>query len=223
MDFVKTSIEVFGFTIMEPVTVVTDFLVSCVCFYAYRKLAVANDGFSSSRLLKYYFLLLAMGTFYGGLIGHGLQHLVTFTWKLPGWLISMASVALIERAAILHARPLLKPAVGNFFSILNIIEFISLVVIVLLTLDFFYVEAHAAYGLLVIVFSFELFIFIKTKSKGSLMMLAAVGVSTMAATVHLSKFILHDWFNHLDLGHVLMAIAAYLFYLGAARIKLPAS
>lgn len=220
MDFVKTSVDIFGFTIMEPVTAVTDFLVSAVCLYAFRNLKYTNSNFSSIDLLKYYFLLLAIATFYGGLVGHGLQHLVSFTWKIPGWLASMISVALIERAAIIHARPLLKPAIGKFFSILNIIELISLTLIVLLTLDFFFVEAHAAYGLLVIVFSFELFVYLKTKNEGSLLMLVAVGVSTMAATVHLTKFILHDWFNHLDLGHIFMAIAAYLFYLGARRIKL---
>ena len=89
----------------------------------------------------------------------------------------------------------------------------------MITLNFFFVEAHAAYGLLVIVSSFELFIYLKTKNEGSRLLLIAVAISALAATVHLTKFTVHIWFNHLDLSHVLMAGAAYVFYLGAVKIK----
>jgi hypothetical protein len=183
------------------------------------KIQNADNRLPSVLLLKYYFLTLAISTAYGGIIGHALQHVLSFGWKVPGWLISMLSIALIERAAILHAQPILKPRLGKFFAILNVIELITLVTIVLLTLNFFFVEAHAAYGLLAIVSSFELFIYVRTKNEGSRLLLIAVGISALAATVHLTKFTVHIWFNHLDLSHVLMAIAGYVFYLGAIRIK----
>ncbi|MEK6782516.1 MAG: hypothetical protein AABY93_12470 [Bacteroidota bacterium] len=219
MEFVKTSIDFFGFQIMEPVTAITDLMVSAVCLYAFLKIKEVNNRLPSVLLLKYYFLMLAISTAYGGIIGHALQHELSFGWKVPGWLTSMASIALIERAAILHAKPILRSRIGNFFSILNIIELIVLSSIVLITLEFFFVEAHAAYGLLVIVSSFELFIYLKTKNEGSRILLIAVFISALAATVHLTYFTIHVWFNHLDLSHVLMAIAAYLFYLGAIKIK----
>ena len=111
------------------------------------------------------------------------------------------------------------PGLGRFFAILNIIELVSLISVVAITLDFFFVEAHAAYGLLLIVSSFELFIYLKTKNEGSKTLLIAVAISALAATVHLSRFTIHVWFNHLDLSHVLMAVAAYVFYLGAIKIK----
>ncbi len=219
MDFVKTSIDVFGFQIMEPMTAATDLLVSAVCLYAFFKIRNSNNKLPSVMLLKYYFLTLAISTAYGGIIGHALQHILSFGWKVPGWLISMLSIALIERAAILHAQPILQPGLGRFFAILNIIELLSLTTVVLLTLNFFFVEAHAAYGLLAIVSSFEFFIYLRTKNEGSRLLLIAVAISALAATVHLSKFTIHVWFNHLDLSHVLMAIAAYYYYLGAASIK----
>jgi hypothetical protein len=219
MEFVKTSVDFFGVQIMEPVTVATDLLVSAVCIYAFIKLRTTKSTLPSLQLLKYYFLLLAISTAYGGIIGHGLQHLLSFGWKVPGWFISMISIALIERASILHAQPILRPGLGRFFAILNIIELISLISIVAITLDFFFVEAHAAYGLLLIVSSFELFIYLKTKNEGSKTLLMAVAISALAATVHLSRFTIHVWFNHLDLSHVLMAVAAYVFYLGAIKIK----
>lgn len=219
MEFVKTTVDLFGFQIMEPVTAATDLLVSGVCLYAFLKIRKGTNNLSSVNLLKYYFLTLALATAYGGIIGHALQHVLSFGWKVPGWLISMLSIALIERAAILHAKPILRPGIGKFFAILNIIELSVLVSVVLLTLNFFFVEAHAFYGLLIVVSSFELFIYIKTKDEGSKLLLVAVFISSLAATVHLTQFTIHIWFNHLDLSHVLMAMAAYVFYLGATKIK----
>ncbi len=219
MEFVKTTVDLFGFQIMEPVTAATDLLVSGVCLYAFLKIRKGTNNLPSVNLLKYYFLTLALATAYGGIIGHALQHVLSFGWKVPGWLISMLSIALIERAAILHAKPILRPGIGKFFAILNIIELSVLVSVVLLTLNFFFVEAHAFYGLLIVVSSFELFIYIKTKDEGSKLLLVAVIISALAATVHLTQFSIHIWFNHLDLSHVLMAMAAYVFYLGATKIK----
>ena len=219
MEFVKTTVDLFGFQIMEPVTAATDLLVSGVCLYAFLKIRKGTNNLSSVNLLKYYFLTLALATAYGGIIGHALQHVLSFGWKVPGWLTSMLSIALIERAAILHAKPILRPGIGKFFAILNIIELSVLVSVVLLTLNFFFVEAHAFYGLLIVVSSFELFIYIKTKDEGSKLLLVAVIISALAATVHLTQFSIHIWFNHLDLSHVLMAMAAYVFYLGATKIK----
>ena len=97
------------------------------------------------------------------------------------------------------------------------VELLALSALVLFTLDFFVVEAHAFYGLMVVVFSFELYVFLKTKNKGSRLLLIAVGITSAAAGVHLTRFSIHKWFNFLDLSHVLMATAAYVFYLGAKR------
>jgi len=219
MEFVKTSIEVAGIKIMEPVTAATDFLVSFVCLYAFFTLKNTKTNSPTVKLFTYYFLTMALATLYGGLIGHAFLHLFSFSWKVPGWLISMISVALIERAAISHAQPLLKPSIGKFFATLNIIELLTLTTVVLLTLNFFFVEAHAAYGLLVVVFSFELYVYRKTKAEGSRLLLIAVLISAIAATVHLTQLTINPWFNHLDFSHVLMAIAAYVFYLGVRKIN----
>lgn len=216
MEFEKTSIELYGILIQEPVTVLTDLLVSVVCFYAFVKL---KPTYSGANLLRYYFLLMALTTVYGGLIGHAFIHHLSFGWKLPGWLLSMFSVALLERTAITRAQPLLSKNIGMFFSILNIVELLVLIVIVCLTFNFSFVEAHAAYGLLVVVFSFEAYIFRSTKSISSKLFMFAVGISTLAAVVHLAEFSMNRWFNYLDLSHVLMATAAYVFFLGGKELE----
>lgn len=214
-----TYIDFYGTRILEPVTVLTDLLVAAVCLYAYFNLRKEKNPPPAVRLFAYYFLTMSITTAYGGIIGHAFIHFLSFSWKLPAWILSMFSVALLERSAIFHAQPLLRPRTGQFFAALNIIELIIMITVVLSTQNFFFVEAHAAYGLLVIVFSFELFVFRKVKNEASKLLLMAVGVAAVAAGVHLFKIAPHRWFNHLDLSHVLMAVAAYIFLLGAKKIK----
>jgi hypothetical protein len=217
MSFEKTWIDLGGITIYEPVTVITDLLVTAVCWYAFFRLGSFKQG-KLQLLFRAYFFSMGLATAYGGIVGHGFIEQLGFVWKVPGWVISMISVALLERAAIFHAQPLLQERIGRVFAWLNLTELFVLLITVLITLNFFWVEAHAAYGLLMVVFSFEMYVFRKTAAIGSRYMLIAVGIAALAALVHLSEFAPHTWFNHLDLSHVIMALGSWYFYQGAVHI-----
>lgn len=213
----ETSLSFLGITLHEPVTVVTDLLVTAVCWYAFWQLKGHQSG-RLKNLFRAYFFTMGLATAYGGIIGHGFIVQLGFVWKVPGWVISMFSVALLERAAIFHAQPLLQPKIGRFFALLNLVELFSLIAIALITLNFFFVEVHAAYGLLVVVSSFEYYIYRKTKKAGSKHMLIAVAIAALAALIHLTELAPHKWFNHLDLSHVIMAVSSWYFYQAALRI-----
>ncbi len=161
---------------------------------------------------------MGIATGFGGLIGHGFLYLFSFGWKLPGWITSMLSVALIERSAIEHSKRYIKPTVGKFFLIFNIIELITIIAITMITLNFKWVELHSGYGLLAIVAPFHLWVFYKTRDRGSLLMIGGVAVASLAALFYMNKISLHTWFNYLDISHTIMAIAAYVFYLGAENL-----
>lgn len=215
----QPSIYPFGIRIDEPMATITDVLVSAVCFYAFYKLRQKDLRGRSQWYFRYYFLLIGIATFLGGVIGHGFLYALSFAWKLPGWIISMISVALIERSAISHARRLIRPGVVRFFLVLNIVELLTIMTITMTTMNFFWVQVHSAYGLLVVVFSFHAYTFYRTKDKGSLTILWAVGVTAVASLVYMNKYSLHTWFNYLDLSHVLLAIASYVFYMGALKLE----
>jgi len=161
---------------------------------------------------------MGMATLIGGLFGHGFLYLFSFGWKLPGWLTSMFSIALLERASILFARPLIKPKVGAFFSYMNIVELITFVIITFTTLNFFFVEVHAAYGLMVIVTSFNLTVYLKTKSEASKLFLLAVAISAISAVIFMNELGISIWFNHYDISHILMSISAFIFYKGSHKM-----
>lgn len=244
MEYIQPSIELFGLRIDEPVTTLTDLMVSAVCYYAYYKLSKNRIHNRVHLFLTYYFLSMGIATTVGGIVGHGFLYLfdaqwktpdsllhflsnifghdllknIANPWKLPGWLTSMFSIMLVERAAIEYARPLIKPKLGNFFAWFNIFELTTFVTITFLTLNFFFVEVHSAYGLLIVVTSFNMVVYVKRKTQGSKLFLIAVGFSALGALFFMNKWGFNEWFNHFDISHVLMTVSAYFFYLGAKHI-----
>ncbi len=244
MFFEQPSIFPFGLRIDEPVTTITDLMVSFVCFYAFYKLNKIDVKNKVHLYLRYYFLSMGIATAIGGIIGHGFLYLfdaqwespegfinviakffgdnllkdVANPWKLPGWLTSMFSIMLVERASIEYARPLINRKVGTFFAWLNIIELLTFVTLTFVTLNFFFVEVHSAYGLLVIVSSFNIAVFLKTRKKGSKLFLIAIGFSAIGALFFMNKWGFSPWFTHSDVSHTFMTISAMFFYIGAKEI-----
>ncbi len=216
MDFEYTSIEILGIRVDEPVTTITDLMVSAVCFYAFYRIHREKPPQRLFTFMKYYFLSMGVATTVGGLIGHGFLYLFSFAWKLPGWLTSMFSIALLERASIEYAKPFISnKTIFSFFAWLNIIELFTFVIITFTTLNFFFVEVHSAYGLLIVVTGFQSFIYYKSKSQASKQALFGVALAALSALVFMNEWGIHKWFNHFDISHVLMTIAAWFFYRSA--------
>ncbi len=218
MDLPQTTIDILGVRIDEPITTITDLIVSAVCFYAFYQLNKIKLKNNVHWNLKYYFLTMGLATLIGGVIGHGFLYLFSFAWKLPGWLTSMFSIALLERASILFAKPLVKPKIGNFFAWMNLIELTTFIVITFSTLNFFFVEVHSAYGLLIIVTSFNTVAFLKTKTEASKLFLIAVGISAFSALIFINEWGISKWFNHFDISHILMSCSAFVFYKGSLKM-----
>lgn len=216
-----TSIDI-GIRIDEPVTTLTDLLVSAVCFVAFFRLRKQSRsglfaGMRSNTQLYFrsYFLLMAIATLFGGVIGHAFLYALSFPWKLPGWIVSMLSVALIERSSIEHAKPLINPLVAKVFLGMNIVELVTVMTITLWTLDFRWVEFHSGYGLLGVVLPFHFYTWYRTRNKGSFVIITAVLIASCAALVFMNKLSIHEWFNYIDISHTMIAIGAYVFYRGA--------
>lgn len=213
----QPSISILGVLIEEPITTFTDILVSIVCFYAFFRLTRIPHKGKMHTYLKIYFVSMGIATAVGGLIGHGFFYAFdkNMFWKLPGWFTSMVSIAMIERASIEYARSLIKPSLGRFFAWLNIIELLTFMIITFATLNFFFVEVHSTYGLLIVVTSFNSYVYYKTRSVGSKNYLIAVGLSALSALIFLNEWGVSKWFNHFDISHTIMAVAAWFFYIGS--------
>lgn len=243
MDLTQPAIELWGLQINEPVTVVTDLLVSAVCLYAFIKLLQLPVRNRLRRYLLAYFILMFIATATGGLIGHAFlwyfdttwtnpdwitnlinnipflqSHEPAYAWKLPGWITSMLSIMYVERAAIEQVRPLTKPSVSKGFRIINMIELLTFMAITMATLNFRYVEIHSGYGLMFVVLSLQGYAYLKTKNEGNKLFIIGVAIAAVAALFYMTETGISKWFNHYDISHTLMAFAAYFFYLGSRKM-----
>ena len=218
MIYNQPSIFIGNLRIDEPVTTLTDLMVSAVCFYAFYKLSQKDNSLRIRQYLKYYFLSMGFATAIGGIIGHAFMYNFSFYWKLPGWLTSMFSIMLIERASIEYSKPFFTGKTDIILKRINLLELTAFVIITMTTLDFFYVEVHSAYGLLVIVTSLNLYIYYKSRSEGSRFFLIAVGFSSVSALIYMNKWGISEWFTHTDISRILMTLSAWNFYKGADYI-----
>jgi hypothetical protein len=161
---------------------------------------------------------MGFATLFGGIFGHALCYRFGAGFKLPGWILSMTAVMLCERAAILHAGKQMPVQITKFFSSLNIAELILMITVTCSTLNFFFVELHAFYGLLIVTGIFELYNYSKTRSEASLRILCSVAFSSIAAVVHILQLSPYRWFNALDLAHSIMCISIFILFSGIKRI-----
>ena len=131
--------------VAEPVIAFTSVLVAAVCAYAWLRLWRQRERSPDIRLMAVFFLLMAVSTLIGGLVGHAFLYRFTLVWKLPGWLLGMVATAVLGQVAILHARPLLKPGWSRIFSAVNLGVLLAAMAVVAARLNFHLVEAHAAF------------------------------------------------------------------------------
>lgn len=229
MTHQQPSIHLFDIRIDEPVTMLTDLLVTAVCVYAWLRMGKSGNGQHVHKYLRYYFLTMGIATALGGIIGHGFLYafdtwlpssFVVSPWKLPGWLVSMFSITLLERASIEYIRPIIHEKLGHLFARINIIELLVFIFIAIYTLNFFFVQVHAAYGLLFVVTSINLYVLHKRKTKSSKLFLLAVGCAAIGALIFMNEWGISQWFDHYDISHVMMAISAYVFYKGSKQLML---
>lgn len=214
------TIFIGNLRIDEPMGTLTDFLVSALCIIFFYKLHKSGTSNQSTTLFKYYFLLMGIATLLGGVFGHAFLYALSMPWKLPGWITSMFSIMLIERAAINHTRILFSEKIIKILGYLNIIELTTFMVFSIITLDFSFVEFHSGYGLMFVVLGLEGYLYYKTKNEGSKFILIGIGLAAVGALFFMNKWIMHPWFNHLAASHTILAVAACFFYQGAKRIDL---
>jgi hypothetical protein len=214
LEALQPDVFIYGFRIQEPITTLTDVMISVASFYGYYRLQKAGKNDNVNRFLKLYFLFMGVATTLAGVLGHGLLYMVGLPWKIPGWFLSMIAIMLIERSSIEHAKELISSRLGKFFLKANLWELLILMGLTAYSLNFLFVEIHSAYGVLGTVFFFHLYAYRKTKDIGSKYMLWGVAVLVVATFVFNYPVVINKWFNHSDFAHVLMTITTILFMYG---------
>ena len=219
IDFSKVhQIQVFGVTILEPSTVISSLMMTVICIYAFIHLNKLGRVHRMYTQLQYFFLFMAIATAIGGVLGHGFLYMTGQRGKIPGWFASMIAVALFERAAIWHIKPLLPAKGGLYLGWLNYLELLIFFVLTFITLNFIVVEIHAFYGLFLMLFLIEIYVYKKRKDPGSVNIFIATALGAASAGLHALKFSFGPWFNYNDISHITMGASIWFYYQGARNM-----
>lgn len=190
--------------VSEPITALTDILVSIVCLFGVIR--EKNSQNCDVNMLGF-FCLMAFSTLWGGIIGHAFFHHFDQVWKVPAWYASMLAIGCLERHAISEIKASVQKKWLNRFLWMNILEIVLFAIVIGITLEFKYVEFHSVYGVLGIVAGFSFFNFKTTKSKRSKQLLRMVFWVIIAALIFNIPIRIDEWFMEADFAHCIMAIA----------------
>lgn len=215
----KNAIHIGNLLIMEPVVSLTDLLVSIACFIAFYNLSKLKLEGRMYFHFKLHFLTMGLATLFGGTIGHAFLYAFSDAWKLAGWLISMISINFLERAFIAHTVQYVSEKTRFLIKSANNIELLVFMGITIYTLNFDYVEIHTGFGLLMVVFPLQLYMYLKTKDKGSKYVFVIVILAIVSAIIFVKQISLHHWFNHISISHVMMFVMVILLYKSAITLK----
>ncbi|OQY04221.1 MAG: hypothetical protein B6I20_03495 [Bacteroidetes bacterium 4572_117] len=215
----KISITIAGITILEPMATLTDIFVSIACFYAFYQLHKKNKPGKMYFHFKWHFFTMGFATLFGGILGHAFIYAVDFAWKLPGWLISMISISLLERAFIAHTVQQVSKKTRFWFKMANNIELLIFMGLTIYTLNFHFVEFHSGFGILIVTFPLQLFMYLKTRDPGSKLVFVIVILTIISAFIFINRISLHPWFNHIAISHIFMVVMVILLYKTAITLK----
>ncbi len=202
-----------GIRIQEPANVLTDIILAVVSFYAYAQLNKTENA--ANNLMKWYFLIFGLGALIGGVVGHAFAYAYSNYWRLLGWYFTALSALILVLAASAQAKNLLKPGFVKVLKPFIYIEFVVILILTALDVNFKYITIHSAISIMLIFTPIQIYIYVKTKNMGSKYMLYSVLVLISTLVVFKIPIVIHQWFNHKDLAHIVVAFSILIMLKGA--------
>jgi hypothetical protein len=197
-------IHFFGYTIYEPVTVLTDVLLGLFCLFLSARLRKEDN------IWWIFFLAVGFSSIIGG-AGHGLYVEKDNVVQLFARLLGIISV-LGAGVATLSRFP--RSAKKNTATGLVLLNFFVFAIWLLINNTFSHVKWNATLGLGIFVALTYLYMYLKNKNAQALLVTIGIMILALAAIVHSLEFSAGEFFNHNDIGHVIMSFGMYSIYKG---------
>lgn len=202
--------------IVEPVTMLTDYLVAGQClYYCWRLLSSQQRQAQISRAMwALAFFFIAVAALSGG-SNHGFANLLTpdqmfWSWKISIFSIGVASFFILAGTA---KASLVKKSFAIFMLLVSA-KLCFYLYWMWSHNEFIYVISDYAPTLLVVM-AMQLYAGRRLSVASSKYIVWGVIVSFAAAGLQMAGLDLHRHFNHNDIYHVVQMFGFYLFYRGA--------
>lgn len=225
---------IFGNTIiLEPMTALTDFIVTAVCIFGFFKLKALAKKNDNSKSFVYFFLFMGLGTFFAALMSHAFSYvfnpeklskseIAMLEWSdkfqinlhnMPNWIFNVISVTFFEIAIIKQAKKYLEYLNTKFYFSIIAIESTLIFAATLYILKYDIAAAHIGFALYLIELPLQIIIIRKYNAKEAKFLIIGTLLMLITAPVMALKLQITKWFNFNDISHVVIAVTMYLFFL----------
>jgi hypothetical protein len=212
-------VEIFGVTIAEPATTVTDYMIAATAWWFALRLFTSTEQRLVRRLWGAGFAFIGLAALLGG-TSHGFAPYLDdlqffYLWKATVYVVGLsmlfAVAGTVEGSAIPRntARLMHAANIGGYaiyaWWMLSHSDFVYVI--------YHYVPAMIGVALL------QGWAWLKRKAPSAPWMITGVVVTLLGAVVQQSGFSIHRHFNHNDLYHVIQIAGLYLLYRGCVALR----
>ncbi|MCB9252837.1 MAG: hypothetical protein H6605_10245 [Flavobacteriales bacterium] len=205
----QTSIDLSVFRLYEPMTFITDIVLSAYCIYLLFKIRKYR-----AKIWPVFFLSMAFATFLGA-FGHGLYEYKNNVLQHTSRMFGVLSVYCGMLASAIY---LVNKRLRSAIMLLASIQFLTAFTMLLQKNDFRLVSVNATLGFGVVVAGIHIYLLLN-KGTGSGFVLLGVAINAIAGLIHRFQISPGKWFNHNDLGHVFMLFGLYFISRGIIHLQ----
>jgi hypothetical protein len=206
----KIAFDLFGLHLLEPMALITNWIMSAFSLFAYLKLK--NTATHDVVYWKKFFFWFAISTFFGG-IGHLFFNYFDNLGKFPNWITGVLSGYFAGKAIIVNLK---NNALEKKCELFLIIKGAILLLASIATLKFVFVALDSIITY-VIFCGFMANSFYKKGILELKYMTYGVLVCLPSIFIFFFKINPHRWLNKDDLSHLLMLACIIFFYIGAKK------
>jgi hypothetical protein len=163
-------------------------------------------------------LILGLATTWGAFVTHAFFYLFNDAWRMPGWITGMIAATFFVFFNLDHNREIISNNLRKIIGIGILIESVVMVVLTLITVNFRWTSIHSALSLLIVAAPLNYLHWKKNSNETSKFILMGILVFCLSGVVFSLRISPHPWFNHVDLTHVFLAVAVFLFYNAGKRL-----
>jgi hypothetical protein len=209
---VHTEVSVGDILVYEPVTAITDWLITFACFL----LAFRIVRTKKNTPFVLFFILQGTSTLFGG-VAHGFYYEFGLVMHQVAWIF--AGLAVLALQWSLNAQ---MPTVSSRIS-LNSVALLQFSVFAVFALqpsaNFLPVAINSAVGLVFMVLPVAIYLKIRLHYQWTVFFFRGIGVLALAGLVNATGLHPHAWFNGNDLAHLIIIAAMFLFYQGVDKFS----
>lgn len=208
------SINIFDTIFYEPLTFVTDLLLTGFGFYFFYVLQKNNPRKVESSW-SLFFLYISLSTLVGG-IGHVLGNEYFLKIRFLSWILSGVAIYFIEMAVCYEKET-------KQFKPIFLTQLFLFLISIFYFKHFLVVSANSLIGIGLVALVYYARMYIKTRDISPGFISLGILVAFTPVFLNAFKIKILTWFNYNDLSHLIMILCLYFMFYGVNINKLKTS